>query len=64
MSNPFPGASQQTFAQSNADAERITAFLRKVYGWMFVGLAVYGCALIVAPRLAARRSKKPLATGA
>ena len=40
MSNPFPGASQQTFAQSNADAERITAFLRKVYGWMFVGLAV------------------------
>jgi FtsH-binding integral membrane protein len=40
MSNPYQGAGQQTFAQSTAEAERITAFLRKVYGWMFVGLAV------------------------
>jgi len=40
MSNPYQGAGQQTFAQATAEAERITAFLRKVYGWMFVGLAV------------------------
>jgi len=27
-------------ATAEASAERVTAFLRKVYGWMFVGLAV------------------------
>lgn len=39
MSNPFSTASQQTFGAEAAQAEQITAFLRKVYGWMFLGLA-------------------------
>ena len=27
---------------AEAPAERVTAFLQKVYGWMFIGLAVGG----------------------
>ncbi|HSR93202.1 MAG TPA: Bax inhibitor-1/YccA family protein [Gemmatimonadales bacterium] len=40
MSNPYQGTGQPSLAQESLEAERITAFLRKVYGWMFVGLAV------------------------
>jgi hypothetical protein len=39
MSNPFQNVDQPAFAAATAEAERITAFLKKVYGWMFVGLA-------------------------
>jgi uncharacterized protein len=35
-----PMGSFQTLAGSQAEAERITGFLQKVYGWMFVGLAI------------------------
>jgi FtsH-binding integral membrane protein len=33
-------------ATGAATAERVTAFLRKVYGWMFVGLAVTGAVAV------------------
>ena len=35
---PLDGA--PAFPTSTAAAERVTAFLRAVYGWMFVGLAI------------------------
>ncbi|MEP7325130.1 MAG: Bax inhibitor-1/YccA family protein [Gemmatimonadota bacterium] len=37
MSNPFSTTSSPTIG-ADAQAERVTAFLRKVYGWMFLGL--------------------------
>jgi FtsH-binding integral membrane protein len=40
MSNPSSAASQPAFGAVSAQAEQITAFLRKVYGWMFLGLAL------------------------
>lgn len=40
MSNPMSQGSTGTFAGDIAQSERITAFLSKVYGWMFVGLAL------------------------
>jgi hypothetical protein len=40
MSNPFQTAGQPNYATATAEVERISAFLRKVYGWMFLGLAV------------------------
>jgi uncharacterized protein len=40
MSNPFQTAGQPSYATATAEVERISAFLRKVYGWMFLGLAV------------------------
>lgn len=39
MSNPLAAARQQISGAETAQAEQITAFLRKVYGWMFLGLA-------------------------
>ena len=39
--NEFEMTPQSAFSPAAAaSAERVTAFLRKVYGWMFVGLAV------------------------
>ncbi len=38
MSNPM--GRTQTLAGDQAQAAKITAFLQKVYGWMFVGLAI------------------------
>jgi len=35
-----PGTYPQAFPSAGTDAERVTAFLRKVYGWMGIGLAV------------------------
>jgi len=41
MSNRFDMTPASAFTTSTAaSAERVTAFLRKVYGWMFVGLGV------------------------
>ena len=41
MSNRFDMTPSSAFTTSTvASAERVTAFLRKVYGWMFVGLGV------------------------
>jgi uncharacterized protein len=34
------------FAATAAGAERVTAFLRKVYGWMFVGLGLTGAVAV------------------
>jgi FtsH-binding integral membrane protein len=46
---PFDTASAPTVASPIATAERVTAFLRSVYGWMCVGLAVTaGVAFLVA----------------
>lgn len=39
MSTPISTTSPQTSAAETAQAEQITAFLRKVYGWMALGLA-------------------------
>src|SRR5262245_37114667 len=38
--NQFEMTPQSAFSPAVASAERVTAFLRKVYGWMFVGLGV------------------------
>jgi len=47
MSSPL--GSTQSYAGSVAAAERVTSFLGKVYGWMFVGLAITATvALLVA----------------
>lgn len=40
MSNPTSTVNQQSFSATAAQAERVTGFLRKVYGWMFLGLAL------------------------
>jgi FtsH-binding integral membrane protein len=41
MSSPYDMTPSSAFTTSTvATAERVTAFLRKVYGWMFVGLGV------------------------
>ena len=40
--NPFDRSPAAPFPGSVATAERVTAFLRAVYGWMCVGLAVTG----------------------
>jgi FtsH-binding integral membrane protein len=41
MSNRFDMTPASAFSTSTvASAERVTAFLRKVYGWMFVGLGI------------------------
>ena len=41
MSNRFDMTPSSAFATTSvAGAERVTAFLRKVYGWMFVGLGI------------------------
>jgi len=40
--NPFDRSSAAPFPGSVATAERVTAFLRAVYGWMCAGLAVTG----------------------
>jgi len=41
MDNNFSMTPQSAFAATTvAGAERVTAFLRKVYGWMFVGLGI------------------------
>ena len=41
MDNNFPMTPQSAFATTTvAGAERVTAFLRKVYGWMCVGLGL------------------------
>jgi len=41
MENNFSMTPQSAFATTTvAGAERVTAFLRKVYGWMFVGLGI------------------------
>ena len=40
MSNPMSAPSQQTFGAEGAQTEQIAAFLRKVYGWMSLGLAL------------------------
>lgn len=39
MSNPFSTTNAPALGAEAVQAERITAFLRKVYGWMFLGLA-------------------------
>jgi hypothetical protein len=36
----WSAAADTTFVSSGATAERVTRFLRAVYGWMFVGLAI------------------------
>jgi FtsH-binding integral membrane protein len=47
MSNPL--GSTQSYPASAAEAERVTSFLGKVYGWMFVGLGITAVvALLVA----------------
>ena len=38
MSNPI--GTTQGYAADQAQTVRISAFLQKVYGWMFVGLAI------------------------
>ena len=40
MSNPFSQAPSASAAGGLDQAERISAFLTKVYGWMFAGLAI------------------------
>lgn len=40
MSLPTSFASRPALGTETAQAERISAFLRKVYGWMFLGLAL------------------------
>jgi hypothetical protein len=41
MSNPLGSTtSPSTFAGAQAEAARVTSFLQRVYGWMFVGLAI------------------------
>lgn len=40
MRNDFSMTPAAAFTTTVAGAERVTAFLRKVYGWMFVGLGV------------------------
>src|SRR5713226_5522807 len=40
MDNYEVGTAAETVQSPVAAAERVTAFLRAVYGWMFVGLAV------------------------
>ena len=40
--NPFDRNPATAFPGSVATAERVTAFLRTVYGWMCAGLAVTG----------------------
>ena len=39
MSNPF-GSPSQTMSGAAAESARVASFLRKVYGWMFVGLGI------------------------
>ena len=42
-------------------AERVTAFLQKVYGWMFIGLAVTAVvAFMVASRLRCFDTSSPI----
>ena len=38
--NPYESVRMPCAGSEAAVAERVTAFLRKVYGWMFVGLGV------------------------
>jgi FtsH-binding integral membrane protein len=40
MSNPFSQAPSASVAGGLDQAERVSAFLTKVYGWMFIGLAI------------------------
>lgn len=41
MSNPFAGSSStSTLAGTQAEAAKVTGFLQRVYGWMFIGLAI------------------------
>jgi hypothetical protein len=40
MSNPFSQAPSTPIAGGLDQAERVSAFLTKVYGWMFAGLAI------------------------
>ncbi len=40
MSNPFSQAPSAPIAGGLDQAERVSAFLTKVYGWMFAGLAI------------------------
>ena len=37
---PYEAARERTFTSPEAAAERVTAFLRSVYGWMAAGLAI------------------------
>lgn len=54
MSNPFGAAEQRAVHVSDADAARVSAFIRGVYWWMCVGLAVTAVvALVVASSPAA-----------
>jgi FtsH-binding integral membrane protein len=49
MADSFGSTPAPTFAGAIAQEERVTAFLARVYGWMFVGLAVTAVvALLVA----------------
>ena len=48
MSSPYDMTPSSAFTTSTvATAERVTAFLRKVYGWMFVGLGITACVAFV-----------------
>ena len=55
---------QSAFAASGAGtAERVTSFLRKVYGWMFVGLGITAAVALRRGGLARTRAVDVSATG-